>query len=316
LSYGTPIPIGGTLSNGNKVSLGYSLTYSGEEAKHIYSEQPSLSLTSSSPLSEDEIIQQFVHPLRNLMTFVCQKPQAIEELKLWREDSHLSGSKRTEVQLITSQIGLVPSSTDRSSVNLLFRFEDVSHDFSSFLEAWLEISGRYSECFSVFFDLMYEPPAFLDLAFLGAVQAIRFYYLYRPEVEAGIQNDNLRVESILQVLPTSDAQWLRERLSMVSSPILKEILGTLIAEHREIMIEVLPFGADQFVEEVCTTVEYHLHRSESLAESATHGVSLHWHTIRLTQLTKLCILKEMGFTSEVIQKLFKSNSIHAQLRKS
>ena len=71
---------------------------------------------------------------------------------------------------------------------------------------------KYADACSVFFGLQYGPPAYLDMAFPGVVQALYLYDSCRDEGITRRVEEESRLKEILSELPAGDADWIVDRL--------------------------------------------------------------------------------------------------------
>ncbi len=128
-----PGPVGGPIPGG-EISLGFGLKLSNTANGYRYDEQAGVVVTCDPPLREEEIHQRFVVPLQNLMTFICDGAQEVEEVSLWREDLLAPTEDNPEIRLIAARV--FPQSQDEEVESirpseLLFQFADISDRFAA-----------------------------------------------------------------------------------------------------------------------------------------------------------------------------------------
>ena len=311
LNYSMPDSVVGSVPNG-EISLEFMLNESSTLRGFAHTEEPAFSVTSETPLSEGELNERFLAPLQNLMTFACDAPQAVEGVSLWREDILAPFDENPEIKVVGARV--FPEKEDRSAEDvhppqLLFTLADVEPDFGSFIQRWLRLTETYADACNIYFGLQYAPPAFLDLTFAGVVQSLCLYYTRRTDgVDRHMQEEH-RLGGILSRLGGEDADWIRSRLGVRPYPLPQDALTVLLTEHAEVMGPLLRRDATGFVNEVTNTLFYVLWRDPEAGIVASRGADLHWMTARLRILMKLCILKELAFSTEKIKAMFRSNSL-------
>jgi hypothetical protein len=306
LYYLMSAPVGGPVPGG-EVSLGFSFASSATPAGFAFSEDPTLVVTYDAPVLEGEINQRFIYPLQNLMTFVCDRPQEVEKVSLWREDPLVpSGGRNPEIRLIEARV--FPEAAGESSkmfppYELLFTLADIEGEFAPFVRRWLDLTATYAAACNIFFGLHNSPPAFQDIVFLGLVQALGLYYTRRADGAAHRRREEGRLAEVLARLPSADADWLRGHVWDRPYPPYQDILGKLLEEHSASMNPLLRAGQPEFVAEVMNTLRYAIRRDPEAAPVASQGGELYWMNQKLRILLKLCFLRELGFSAEKMPTL-------------
>ena len=314
LSYTMPDPVGGPILGG-EISLGLGLASTGGGRKYTFVEQSSVTVTCDPPLSEGEINQRFVYPLQNLMTFVSDRAQELEEVNLWREDILAPFGENPEIHLIGARVFSETEDEKTEEIypyQLLFTLADIENGFAPFVERWLRLTTDYADACNIFFGLQYGPPAYLDLTFLGVIESLCLYYTRREDGVAHRNQENRRLAEVLRNLPETDADWVRSHIWINPFPPLQDILAKLLGEHSEVMSPLLK-TKEGFINRVMNTVNYTLRRDPEVGLAASHGGDLYSMMAKLRILLKLCFLRELGFSTEKAQSLFAKNGVYAQL---
>jgi hypothetical protein len=275
-----------------------------------------LVVTYDAPISEGEINQRFIYPLQNLMTFVCDRPQEVEEVSLWREDNLVQTGRNPEIRLIGARVFPEGGEESSGSVHphqLLFTLADIEGEFAPFLGRWLSLTATYADAFNIFFGLQYGPPAFQDVVFLGIVQALCLYYTRRTDGVAHCMQEAERRAEILAKLPSADADWLRGHIWDRPYPPYRNVLAKLLSEHSETMNPLLRVGQPEFVIEVMNTLRYAIRRDPESSSAASQGGELYWMTQKLRILLKLSILRELGMSAVKAHSLYANNGVYQHL---
>jgi ApeA N-terminal domain 1 len=315
LFYAMPAPVGGPILGG-EISLGFRLTSSSTEQGYTFAEQPGVVVTCDPPLSEAEINQRFIYPLQNLMTFVCDRAQEVEQISLWREDILVPRSENPEIRLISARV--FPETEDESAEpahphELLFTLADIEGGFAPFMERWLRLTSRYADACNIFFGLHYGPPAYLDITFLGVVESLCLYYTRREDGVAHRTQEERRLREVLDKLPPSDATWVLSHIWVRPFPPLQDLLAKLLGEHAEIMSPLLRTDQPGFVTEVLNTVNYVVRREPEVWLAASRGANLYWLMAKLRILLKLCFLRELEFSVEKMRSFFAKDRVYQHL---
>jgi len=292
-----------------RLSLGASIAVEQTERERHFRETVDLTVSCHSAKSADDLNGDFVYPLQNLMTFVCDRPQEVEQFTV--RAGKFPPYTGPEIRVIGPRVQPEDEEGPPEPVHhfqMLFTLKDV--DFPSFVGTWLKVSDRYADACNVFFGLQYGPPAFIDLAFPSVVQALHLYYARRDDATAARAEEENRLRSFLSSLPAADADWIVDRLEEGQSPPLKVVLSKLIEEHAHIMNRLISNRQDRFVGSVINTLKYILTSDREMYGAASHSADLYWMMQKLRFLFKACLLRELGFSNDNVVALFLRNGLY------
>jgi hypothetical protein len=314
LYYAMPRPVGGPIPGG-EVSLGLGLRCSGTMHGHTYTERPGLIVSCDQPLSDNELNHRFIYPLQNLMTFVCDRAQEVEEVSLWREDTLVPTGGNHEIRLISERV--FPEVEDKKVEpiyphQLLFTLADIEGGFGEFVDRWLRFTTTYAEACGIFFGLQYGPPAYLDFAFLGVIESLYLYYTRRADGVEHRDREDQRLTQVLGKLPLADAEWLRGHVWSRPFPPLQDILDKLIDEHAAVMNPLLVADKWGFIREVMGTFIYTIRRDSPFNQVVNSGAELYWMMAKLNILLKACFLREVGLSAKT-QSILNKNRAYQHL---
>ncbi len=315
LSYATPAPVGGPISGG-EISLGFGLTSSSTQLTYTHTERPGLVVTCDTHVSETEINTRLIYPLQNLMTFVCDRAQEVEQVSLWRDDILISRSENPEIRLIGERV--FPEVEDEKTEaihphELLFTLAEIDGGFANFVEKWLRLTTTYAESCNIFFGLQYRPPTYLDWTFLGIIEALCLYYTRRGDGVAHRIREQLRLGEILGKLSSEDSEWIQAHIWARPFPPLHDILTKLLSEHSEVMRPLLRTGEVGLISQVVNTVNFTIRQDPDVGLIASHGSELYWLMVKLRILLKLCFLRELEFSVEKCRSFFARNGVYQHL---
>jgi len=295
---------------GGSLTLGVGLGFQQTHREYSFRENVRLSISCNAAKSSDQFNGDYVFPLQNLMTFVCDRPQEVEEFSV-RAGDFPSSFPGQDIRVIGSRVQ--PEDDDETTepvrhFQMLFNLTDI--DFSEFFGKWLRVTGSYADACNVFFGLQYGPPGYLDMSFPSVVQSLYLYWSRREDGIAWRADEERRLKEILSALSSVDADWIVDRLGARTFPPMQVVLRKLVEEHSETMNPLVSNRQDRFVSEVINTLKYNFLREGDMAAAARHGADLYWMMQKLRFLFKSCLLRELGVTREKAAELFGRNSIY------
>ncbi len=309
LSYAYKNPLFANVPDG-QLTFGLGIGSHGSYRERSFRESVGFSISCETAKSSDQLNGEYVYPLQNLMTFVCDRPQEIEEFSV-RAGEFPKNAAGPEIRVIGPRVqpeeeGEVPEPVHY--FQMLFTLADV--DFADFIGKWLRVTAMFQDACSVFFGLQYGPPAYLDMAFPSVVQSLYLYYLRRDDGIAGSVEEGRRLREILSALPAVDADWIVDRLGGQPFPPLRLVLRRLLEEHSDTMNPLVSSRQDRFINEVINTLKYSVLRQADIELAARHGADLYWMMQKLRFLFKSCILRELEFKSKKITELLQRNGMY------
>lgn len=293
---------------GGRMALGVGMGRSDRHRERRFEETVSLSVQTDSAKSSDELISDFVCPLQNLMTFVCDRPHEVEDFVVRTGefpenvtgDLHVVGGR---VQPEEEGEGPEPV----RHFQMLFTLSDV--ELPNFIGKWLRVTERFSAACNIFFGIQYGPPAFIDMSFPYVVQSLYLYHARREDGLAG-RGEEGRLKEILAGLATADADWIVDRLGARPFQPLHLVLRKLVEEHGHVMNPLVSHRQDRFVSEVANTLKYVAFREPEMVQAASHGTDMYWMMQKLRFLFKSCLMRELGFPDDKVKALFGRNGLY------
>ena len=295
---------------GGHLTLGAGLASQQSDREYQFREPVSLSVNCEDAKSADEMNGDYVYPLQNLMTFVCDRAEEVEEFAV-RPGEFPANAAARDIRVIGPRVQPEDEGVATDPVRhfqMLFTLEDV--EFTDIVGRWLRVNEKYAAACSVFFGLQYGPPAFIDMTFPGIVQSLCLYYSHRDDGVAARTEAARRLKDVLSNLQTGDADWIVDRLEVSPSSPLQFVLRKLVEEHPRVMNRLVSGRQERFVGGVINTLKYTLLRESDLDAAASHGAHLYWMMQRLRFLFKACLLRELGFSDEKMGALFERNGLY------
>jgi hypothetical protein len=315
-SYTRHAPVTSEVPDG-KAILGVGLSWSDKGAEVTITEKAILNIELDAPKTADAINGDYVYPLQNLMTFVCDRAQKVESFIVKPEYGRLDPEKNPEIRVIGPRVEPEEGDEDEESKpvrwhQMLFTLKEI--DFPSFYRKWMQITDRYAPACSIFFGLKYGPPAYIDMTFLGIVQSLHLYYSQTEEGLKRRAEEERRLRQALSSLEPPEARWIVSHLGDNPYPTFESELSSLIQRNRLVMYPLMSARVDRFVTEVMNTLYYLIHRDSEADRAASHGSDFYWLLETLRVLFKASFLGELGFSEEQVLTLFERNPLYKHMR--
>ena len=192
--------------------------------------------------------------------------------------------------------------------DMLFTFKDISNSFESFLRNWFEKEDLLEPVYNLYFGTLYNPRMYLEHRFLSLIQAIESFHQrtyggeYSSDEDYKVVYDAL-VNSIPEGVRSGLKDRLKEYLKYGNEFSLRKRLKEIFDKNQEILDGHIG-NKKAFIEKVVDTRNYQTHHDEERKERAASGEDLYRLIQKLKMLLEICLLTELGFTSEKIKALF------------
>jgi hypothetical protein len=196
-------------------------------------------------------------------------------------------------------------------VDMLFTFKDISNRFESFLRNWFEKKDLLEPVYNLYFGTLYNPRMYLEHRFLSFIQAIESFH--QRTYGGGYLSDedykvvyNALVTAIPEGVRSDLKDRLKEYLKYGNEFSLRKRLKEVFDKYQEILDRFIE-NKNDFVEKVVNTRNYLTHHDKELKERAANGEDLYRLTQKLKMCLEICLLIELGFSSEEIKAFFSRN---------
>ena len=197
--------------------------------------------------------------------------------------------------------------------DMRFTLADITDRFEPFLRNWFETAELLGPVVNLYFATLAESGIFAEHRFLTLTRALESFhrqkhggrYLspeeYKPAREA-------LVAAIPDRISRDHRDALSAKLKYGYEYSLRKRLADLFNAHERVLGDVLP-DATAFIQKVVKTRNYLTHYDEEdRQDAATDGLELHRLATELRTLVEVCLLSEIGFTSEELRKQLKEIS--------
>jgi len=187
--------------------------------------------------------------------------------------------------------------------NMLFTFRDISDKFEFFLKNWFEKADLLEPVYNLYFETLYSPRINLKHRFLNLLQAIESYHRRTiNNFEQQEKQHEKKIEEILNAVPHKHKDWLKDKLAYSNEPTLRKRLKDILKKFADVLNKFI-LNKNSFVEKVVTTRNYLTHYDKTLKKQSAEGEELYHLTQKIKILLEICLLKELGFTSDNIKNL-------------
>ncbi len=240
-------------------------------------EDVTFEIQPAQPASLDVLSTRYVHPLQNFLTLATDRPNAIVDYNVWRE------GKNTPILVVEKYLfSDEAAAADLLPYKMLFTLRDIKERLPHFLSRWIEMSAELTDFLGAYFSAYYSGPTFVELQFLLAAQSLETYA-------------RVRLDTATDATERSFGR----------------ILKALLLSHWSSMEPL--FGPD--IDATAKTFDrwwnFAVHRHKALTPDYIEP--LHWSTRRLLFLAKVCMLSELGFSTEEIRKYLNRNQHYLHL---
>ena len=310
----TPAASVGSPAAGGEVSLALTLKSQHGLHKYAFEEEAYLSVECERVRSADELNGDYAYPLQNLMTFVCDRPQRVEEFSVYPATPSRERPV-SPIQVIGARVQPEDDEEAKDPVRrfqMLFTLQDA--DFAVLVAKWFQLMERYDAACNIYFGLKYGPPAYVDMTFAGMAQVLHLYYSRRDDGMARRAAEIRRLKEILAGLTDADSEWVVNHVGANPYPTFDAELRELLNEHAPVMNPLVSNRPDRFVNEVTNSLHYIIHREPEMYAASGHGADLYWALEKLRFLVKACFLAELGFSGQKSLDLFGRNAMYQHVR--
>jgi hypothetical protein len=201
------------------------------------------------------------------------------------------------------QLPNVPEVKETHPAEMLFTLADARDRFPQLVENWFAKQELLRPVFDLYFGAIYNRHAFLEQRFLSLTQAIESYHR-RTSTATDLPREqhNRRIDGILATAPEEHRKWLSDQLTYSNELRLRKRLADVLTRCPEVVGKLLK--KKKFIDHVLTARNYLTHYDPSLERKARTGLDLYPLTVQLQTLVEMCLLLELGFACEEVDRLF------------
>lgn len=308
--YETPEPVSARTDWGSvaiAADAGYPL---GFQREHVITEVAWFAVTNDSSPSLEWWLREVVNPLQDLVTFAIGKAARITDIQVIspdvkREQGAGKAFHPPLVVLFQPRYGGEASpakSVDREEY--VFRLEDVSERFASFINTWLSMAATYSEARSLYFAPTYSK-MYQELRFLYSAQALEGYHRACGRFAQGElprAEHRRRIRSLVEQVAPSQRAWLKEKLAWSNSITFREQLREMVRETGG-LTDVLGDESEVAIDEIVKARNRLVHPHSGGGKDRPDGISLYHLATKTRRLFAALWLKELSLPVEWAQRV-------------
>jgi len=287
------------------LTLGFKFNASQETHRVTMTEAARLIIEPVGEVTPATIGQEYVRTLQNLLTFATDTPNAEEEIVY---------SNNTNDQGLTPRLSLLYSRIFKSKLitkpldpwDILFTYAVTQAAGLNVFQRWLEFSAKHKEFCSVYFTHLYARPKYLEDKFAKALSAFALLASSHAEPSEGSKQYLADVESAMTTrFPVDERELLGHLIPTGPEVEMPLRLLRLMRENAHLMGQVIE-DFPTFVRSISDTLGSIQRRAEG-ARSPLKGSDLLHAMDKIHLLTKVIMLKELGFAEETVRTLIERN---------
>jgi hypothetical protein len=266
-----------------------------------FTEEASFFIELNQPLTWRALMDSYIGPLQNFLTFAFDEPASITRVRLYFEDATQDPPEEQEVEVCFAQ--RVDDVLDEGQYNrrrLAFPLHDFgyTHPLATILPAWFELCRSIGQVIDLHLGARYRGRTYVETRYIAAVQTLEV--LHRRALPAQRvqpqQAFNRQVARILHsVAQGSDRALVQERLAWANEPHLKRRLDDILAAVPS-YVTTLGIKRRDFLQRAVDTRNYHTHYDPSLRKRAVKtGPDLAQLAETCRWLATAYIMQRIGF---------------------
>jgi hypothetical protein len=244
-----------------------------------------------------ETIKNFIAFATSRLTFITRLtctsgeiPSKSKTYTILKTDSHFNENKEF----------IAPST-------MLFSFSDIKNHASETFSAWFNIYERLSPVLELYFQSIYNRHISNTGYFLNLAFALETYDR-RCTTDTEFSTDDYSKLSLLLLDALNESQsssfreWLVGKLRYGNEKTFRKRLTTILSNSSQILSSKIP-DSKAFIKKVVDTRNYYVHFDSRLNPIADSDFLQ--YNIRLKLLLQVCLLQELRFGNEAIEKYLK-----------
>jgi hypothetical protein len=262
----------------------------------------------------------FVYQLRNFLALGVGRPVTptkITGILLPEKAGHhpLAGVEPQKMKLnLFYRLSHVEAAKDVHPAMMLFTLPDARERLAELLGNWFSKQELLRPVFDLYFGAIYNRRAFLEQRFLSLMQAVETYHRRTSAATELSQADHDELlAAVLVAAPPEHREWLRKKLNHSNELVLRKRLDDVLKRCPKV-VKKLVDKKSSFVHRVGTARNYLTHYSPDLAEEAPTGLDLYPLTVQLQALVEMCVLLELGFDCDEIDRFFERAARYREAR--
>jgi hypothetical protein len=264
-----------------------------------------LDIAANAPKSVIEWWFDIIRPMRDLFSLAMDRPIDISRFIVFDEREaaknkecrvYFKGrrTKKNDKELIVEDMLFAKTDIDGGNLGLL-------------VNNWFRIIKDIPMVCSLYSSVTSIREQYLEEEFLSLAQAAELYHRSHSKNAILPKKEwKDKIKYIMDSVPESEREWLREKLIWSNSPTLQNRLEELL-EKLEPTTSLLVSNKVDFATIVKHTRNYFTHWDNKQQKKAATNSELYFVSTTLMYLIAASLLTELGFTSEKVAQLFARN---------
>lgn len=234
-------------------------------------------------------------------------------LGVWREPVHpltIRGitEANKEVEISYELIDIPKVDKTILPMDMLFTFGDIFDRFDVFLRNWFKQAkpSELKPTHDLYFGTLYIPLMYRESHFLSLAQAVESFHRRKYRGKYLSDGDYKEIPGVLvNAIPLAVKKdfknSLENKLKYSNEFSLRKRLKEIFDEYQHEIPGVFIKNKGTFIDNVVDTRNYLTHYDKDLKERAASGNAIFHLTQELKMLLEICLLSELGFSSEEIE---------------
>ncbi|GAA5531575.1 HEPN domain-containing protein [Herpetosiphon gulosus] len=313
--------------------INYKIPYKGFIQKINAEEDVLISIKLSNDENFYSIINNYINPIQDLITFASCNAISIESINLFSDkhkrilkpmiNSYMENNEidlEEEDYLLPINIMFKQRYIDNSDIGdvidkYLFSLDDIKDDYSNIIRRWFLINNELAACIQLLLRNRYMRLEDYLINFINITQMLEIYH--RIRIGGGAIPNNIfrkHVRSIVQMLRPNKGKWVKERLKNSNNPTLKKRIEDLLHKNSYIMSDLIE-DFDIFSQKVAKNRNYYTHYSKQ-DNTIWNSTELSVVCDITTILSYSCILEELGINTEQRLKMLRKHSSYENAKRN
>lgn len=210
-------------------------------------------------------------------------------------------------RILDQRIEMAKSDNYVAPYDVLFTYGQIEGQLETIMTNWFDKADTLGPITDLYLGTIYTKSLYPYHRFLNLAQAIETYHRRtHKNVELDADDHQARVNAILNAVPVEYKDWLQEGLNYSNEPKLRQRLKELYDELPAELKDILP-KRSEFIYRIVTTRNYRTHYNTALKSGAAEGDRLIELCDQLQFVLEVCILHELGFSTESIKTVVTQN---------
>ena len=194
-----------------------------------------------------------------------------------------------------------PELSTLSTFDMLFTLKEIIRK-KRIVKNWFEKTDILEPVCDLYFSTLYQKGMYLNNELLNLTQALESYHRRtKKNLEVSKKQHEKRIQMILKKTPIKHKEWLESKLTYSNEPTFRKRLRDICNECPTAISDKLG-TKDSFVDVTVNTRNYWTH-FDDIKPNTAMGFDLFYLVLKLKVLVMTCLLEEMGFATQEIERL-------------